>query len=54
MAKPNYDFEKRQRENAKKKKKDEKRMQKADVSADKIEQDGTQEATNTDNLPVQN
>lgn len=31
MAKPNYNFEKRQREIAKKKKKEEKRLQKAGV-----------------------
>lgn len=35
MAKPNYAFEKRQKEIAKKKKKEEKRLQKARVDDDK-------------------
>ena len=34
MAKPNYNFEKRQRELAKNKKKEEKRLKKAEAKAD--------------------
>ena len=48
MAKPNYAFEKRQKEIAKKKKKEEKRLQKAGVD-DSVPQDGQQISGNDDN-----
>jgi hypothetical protein len=37
MAKPNYAFDKRQKELAKKKKKEEKRLQKAEANKNKIQ-----------------
>lgn len=54
MAKPNYAFEKRQRENAKKRKKEEKRLQKTGVSTENNDQTDTQDANNIENLPIQN
>jgi hypothetical protein len=49
MAKPNYSFEKRQRELAKKKKKEEKLKEKAGRKAGTgQEQDGAEEAPDTD------
>ena len=44
MAKPNYQFEKRQKEIAKKNKKEEKRRQK--VAGNTADADGTQDAAN--------
>jgi hypothetical protein len=42
MAKPNYSFEKRQRDLAKKKKKEEKRLKKAEAKAG-VESEGSEE-----------
>ena len=39
MAKPNYAFDKRQKELAKKKKKEEKRLQKARIDENEIQED---------------
>jgi hypothetical protein len=47
MAKPNYAFDKRQKEIAKKKKKDDKRLQKAGVNENKA-QDTEQSADHDD------
>ena len=47
MAKPNYNFEKRQKELARKKKKEEKRLQKASVT-DSQPQDGQPISGNDD------
>jgi hypothetical protein len=53
MAKPNYSFEKRQRELAKKKKKEEKLKEKADRKAGLLPAEGTEEASSHDNAPAQ-
>ena len=50
MAKPNYAFQKRQKEIAKKKKKEEKRLQKAGV--DKDEPEDGQPIPGNDDKPV--
>lgn len=42
MAKPNYSFEKRQRDLAKKKKKEEKRLKKAEAKAEVVSEEGAQ------------
>ena len=47
MAKPNYSFEKRQRELAKKRKKEEKRMRKAEARAALSQEDSTEPPADT-------
>jgi hypothetical protein len=54
VAKQNYAFEKRQRENAKKRKKEEKRMQKAGAPTDNSEQVDSQDTRDTETAPIQN
>ena len=48
MAKPNYSFEKRQKEIAKKKKKEEKRLKKLGQNADEVQAEETPVAGATD------
>ncbi|MEH6467691.1 MAG: hypothetical protein V7722_08670 [Porticoccus sp.] len=52
MAKPNYSFEKRQRDIAKKKKKEEKRLKKAEAKAG-VESEETEESGEVTNDQLQ-
>lgn len=52
MAKTNYSYEKRQREIAKKKKKEEKRLKKLETGADKVHSEQP-EHQGDENIPTQ-
>lgn len=53
MAKPNYSFEKRQKEIAKKKKQEEKRLRKAGAGAEQLQDDAPLPAVNETNAATQ-